>query len=140
MVRIFFLVGLLFPMMGHAQDASLVGRWFGQDTLQKPGYLTQWIGRYNADGSFVINYRSFLQCALMTRTQQEGRWSLDGSMQTNQIERADSRPSSGVGRYEMLEVTPDIRRYRSLRTQLTYEAKRVDETFQLPVPSSCAAQ
>jgi|GEM_PF-2560114 len=128
-----FLLALLFtPALASAQQASFTGYWYGSDTQQKPGYLTQWIGHYRDDGSFVINYQSLLQCALMTRTLQEGRWSLDGNIQTNQLQYADGRANNAVGRYEILEMTPDFRRYRSLRTNITYEAKRVDESFTFP--------
>lgn len=120
-------------LAAHAQDASvMVGTWYGSDTVQKPGMMTQWVSEIRADGRYSISFRSFQDCKLMTRSEEEGRWSLDGKTQVFAQEIRNGSPSDYVQKYDVIELTPAIQRYRSIRTGNEYTSSRVAEGFQLP--------
>jgi hypothetical protein len=122
----------------QAQDASMmVGNWFGQDTVQKPGYLKQWITRFAADGGYVTEFQTYDHCALIDRSRYEGRWTLEGNIRVMQLANYNGQPQKSITRYEVSELTPELQTYREVTSALAFVSKRVDDHFQFP---GCVAQ
>lgn len=134
LVRSFVLLAaMIAPLSVGAQTmGEMVGTWFGQDTIQKPGMLTQWILTIAPDGSFKTRFQSYQDCKLMTRSFDEGQMTIEGKMRTNARAYFNGMATTTVQQYEMIDATADKQRYRSVRTGNEYEQRRVDAGFEFP--------
>jgi hypothetical protein len=132
-IGLLLLAFCLSPVLAGAQQATIVGHWYGTDTQQKPGYLIHWIGEYTEDGRYRIQFESFQNCALISRDLHEGHWSMEGgNIQALKLDFYNGLPNGSTTRYEILEVVSDHLRYRSTRTGYAYQSKRVDGAFTFP--------
>lgn len=128
-----FLAAMIAPLSARAQSVpEMAGTWFGQDTIQKPGMMTQWILTLAPDGSYKTRFQSYQDCKLMTRSFDEGNMSFEGKVQVAAQTYYNGSASTMVHRYEMIEFSGDKNRYRSLRTGNEYEQRRVVADFQFP--------
>jgi len=124
---------MIAPLSARAQTVpEMAGTWFGQDTIQKPGMLTQWILTQAPDGSYKTRFQSYQDCKLMARSFDEGKASFEGKVLSAAQTYYNGMPSTIVHRYEMIEFGADKQRYRSVRTGNEYEQRRVDAGFEFP--------
>ncbi|MFD2262753.1 hypothetical protein ACFSM5_07620 [Lacibacterium aquatile] len=132
-------LGILLLVLGAAsggalaQDASgLVGRWYGVDEKQQAGERIRWIAQFNQDGSYKINFESLRDCKLFSRSLHEGHWSLEGNIQVLKLDYYNGQANGSSTRFELLELTENQQRYRSLRYNVEYSSRRVDADFLMP--------
>jgi hypothetical protein len=120
------------PGIGRADDAVLDGKWYGEDALQLDGTRADWLGEFRTDGSYEMEYRFFRGCDLMKRSLHEGHWKLQDGVWATEAAFVNGLPSSVQARYTMQELTAKTMRYKSLRSENTFDAMRVPAGFQFP--------
>lgn len=120
--------------------ALLTGRWTGIYTYND-GEIYEFLINRKADGSYLIEYRSILDGVIIDEAVETGTWGVEGGEYTSQPtavkvgnEFLEFR-SPGNYRYEILFIDGTNFRYREKRLDMEFEARRVDDNFQLtPLP------
>jgi hypothetical protein len=90
-----------------------------------------WIAHMGADGAFHAQFRACRK-GKAADTVNDGRWSLNGDVETIQIQTVDGQFSPRTDYYAILGHDGKSQTYRYLATGFVYTSKRVDAKFQMP--------
>jgi hypothetical protein len=112
-----------------ASQAWITGFWFGQG--QPNDKSEMWIAHMSADGAFHAQFRGCHK-GKGTDTVNDGRWSLNGDVETIQIQTVGGQFSPRTDYYAILTHDGKSQTYRYLATGFVYTSKRVDAKFQMP--------
>lgn len=113
----------------QAASPWIRGFWFGQG--QPNDKSEMWIAHMGADGSFHAQFRACRK-GKATDTVNDGRWSLNGDVETIQIQTVDGQFAPRTDYYAILAHDGKSQTYRYLATGFVYASKRVDAKFQMP--------
>ena len=105
------------------------GFWYGQG--QPNDRSEMWIAHMGADGSFHAQFRACRKGKAADVTN-DGHWSLNGDMETIQIQTVGGQFFPRTDYYAILAHDGKSQTYRYLATGFTYTSKRVDAKFQMP--------
>ena len=122
------------------QRAMLVGSWYGESATKSGGSRAHLMQRA-ADGTFQVTFRVVDSNGKITEQTEVGVWGTSGPvyftitrgwLSNNRLVPANPEDASLNDAYQILELTQDRFRYRSLQTKSEYTVKRVPDTFELP--------
>ena len=120
---------LALSLPAQAAAPWITGIWFGQG--QPNDKSEMWIARMGADGSFHAQFRACRK-GKATDVINDGRWSLNGDMETIQIQTVNGQFFPRTDYYAILGHDNKSQTYRYLATGFVYQSKRVDAKFQMP--------
>ena len=107
----------------------IAGFWFGQG--QPNDRSEMWIAHMGADGGFHAQFRACRK-GKATDVTTDGHWSLNGDMETIQIQTVGGQFAPRTDYYAVLSHDGKSQTYRYLATGFVYTSKRVDAKFQMP--------
>ena len=128
-MRALLLILTLTTVPALAAPSYMIGTWFG--TGQPNDRSSMYVDRMRPNGSWRGEYRTCVKGKAEDLVQQ-GSWSLNGDMETIQIQTVGGQFFPRTDYYAILAHDGKSQSYRYLATGFTYTSKRVDAKFQMP--------
>jgi hypothetical protein len=122
------------------QRALLVGKWFG-DAVTKEGDRRLQITQRAADGTYKVTFRLIDRSGKISEQSEVGFWGISGSvyftitrgwLKDERLLEANPTDASLNDAYQVLELTQERFRYRTLQSGSEYSLTRVDDAFEFP--------
>lgn len=122
------------------QRAMLVGKWFGEAPTNDGGRRLQIIQR-DADGTFKVSFRVIEPSGKVFEQTELGLWGISGSVyftitrawiEGERVLKADPTDASLDDAYDVLELTKERFRYRSVQSNNEFSLSRVADSFEFP--------
>lgn len=116
---------------------SIAGLWTGEG--YQPALQTNmvWLVDRNADGTFVADFRRYLNCVLVERQVEKGRWRLQGKSYFTSTESIEGIPFDASDEYRIEDLTDTTMKYFHLNSKTMFEARRISAQTGFPVPANC---
>lgn len=121
--------------------SMLIGRWYGEAT-HKGGGKRQWLVERFDDGRLLVNF--IIETPNETIEQSEiGQWGVSGPiyftitqgwLEDGHLFPADRTDAGLYDAYQIIQITPDLFRYRSIEVGDEFTVKRVTQEFVFPPP------
>jgi len=122
------------------QRALLVGKWFGDAATKEGGRRLQ-ITQRALDGTYKVTFRIIEPSGNTFEQSEVGFWGVSGSvyftitkgwLEGGRFSEADPTDASLNDAYQVLELTQERFRYRSLQSSNEYSLSRVADAFEFP--------
>ncbi|WP_237066087.1 hypothetical protein [Microbulbifer guangxiensis] len=119
---------------------KMIGTWFG-DTVTKDGGRKMHIVQRHPDGTQRIDFKLIGADGTVTEQSEIGVWGISGPIyfvairgfiEGQQVYPADTSSPYLYDAYEILELTPQVFRYRHMDNDNEYMISRVEDGFSFP--------
>jgi hypothetical protein len=120
--------------------SKMIGTWFG-DAATKDGGRKMHIVQRLADGTQRIDFKVIGQDGTVTEQSEIGVWGISGPIyfvairgfiEGQQVYQADTSRPYLYDAYEILQLTPQVFRYRHIENGNEYTISRVEDGFSFP--------
>ena len=119
--------------------ATVVGTWYGVSKQpQMSPHPIHWVVDRSADGTFSVAFHEQQPCGLSQLPTESGRWAMSNGYYTAVTTRigdeaTDTSNAFFQDVYEILDVSRDRIRYRSLKYGIEFDATRVSPGYLPPI-------
>jgi hypothetical protein len=129
MMRLILYLAFLATATPAVAASYVAGTWYGQG--QPFDKSAMWLERFSADGEFHGLYRQCVKGKAQDSSQ-AGWWSLDGDIETLKISTTNGVFNPRTDIYKTLAHDAQTWSYRYQADGYVYNARRVDDKFQMP--------
>lgn len=118
----------------------VVGTWTGSaHQPHNSPYPIHWVSKMTADGTYKLVTYEERPCGLMVFSEESGRWSISNGLETMVTASVNGKPVNSSESYfqdvyEIIKVSRNARKYRSITYGIELESRRVAKGYKPPFP------
>lgn len=120
--------------------SHVVGTWTGVSFQpHNSPYPIHWVSNTHADGTYELVTYEELPCGLRVYSRESGRWGISNGLETLVTASVNGNPVDSSEPYfqdvyEIISVSRDARKYRSITHGIEFESRRVAAGYKPPLP------